>query len=212
MAQRRTLFPAVRPQCLRAMAVGGGPCRPLMAFASVRTSDSSPILVVLDAEPDLTLVPVTAAAVTAATANANAEANANNAKDYAQAHAGASANATANAIGNAVADANGIANASTIANANAKAKANATASAIANGNAEAKAYAVAGATAAVAAVEEVALSTRCCSKNVVSANPHAVWVNPAEVKVFLSCRDRGVSAAAAAADTASHKELSLIHI
>ncbi|CAN0102241.1 unnamed protein product, partial [Laminaria digitata] len=71
IAQRRTLVPAVRPQCLRAMAVGGGPSRPLMAFASVRTLDCSPILVILDAEPDLSSVPVPATAATTAGATAN---------------------------------------------------------------------------------------------------------------------------------------------
>lgn len=174
MAQRRTLVPAVRPQCLRAMAVGGGPSRPLMAFASVRTSDSSPVLVILDAEPNLSWAPAIATAATTTTsANANAIA-----KDYAQASANADAIANANS------------NVKFFGNANARARADAIA------NAKANARAVAGVAATVAAVEEVELSTRCCSKNVVSANPHAVWVNPTEVKVFLSPPDGGVTDAA----------------
>lgn len=44
-------------------------------------------------------------------------------------------------------------------------------------------------------VEEVELSTRCCTKSVVSANPHAVWINASEVKAFV--RSRGGTRVAA---------------
>lgn len=37
-------------------------------------------------------------------------------------------------------------------------------------------------------VKEVDLSTRCCGRSVVTALPDAVWVNPSEVKVFASGR------------------------
>lgn len=177
MAQRRMLVPAVRPQCLRAMAVGGGPSRPLMAFSSVRTSDSSPILVILDAEPDLSLVPAIATISTTNSANANDKATVDT-KDGAKASASANSKADARSLNNVQAEA--------------------------DANTKANASAIAGAAAAAAAVEEVELSTRCCSKNVVSANPHAVWVNPAEVKVFLSRPDGNDTAAGAAPGAASH--------
>ena len=167
-----------------------------MAFASVRTSDSSPVLVILDAEPDFSSVPF------ATTADCSSGGSASgcgrgiaNAKDSANATANANPIRETNSIANATASANGEATA--VANAKAYAVANAYANADGNAKAEGNVVAfIAGASAAMAAVEEVELSTRCCSKNVVSANPHAVWVNPAEVKVFLSRRDGGVSAAA----------------
>ncbi|CAM9999566.1 unnamed protein product, partial [Ectocarpus fasciculatus] len=48
ITRQRSLIPGVRPQSLRAMAVGGGRSLPVMIFASFRPSDGSPVLVVLD--------------------------------------------------------------------------------------------------------------------------------------------------------------------
>ncbi|CAN0126506.1 unnamed protein product, partial [Scytosiphon promiscuus] len=51
--------------------------------------------------------------------------------------------------------------------------------------------------------QEVELSTRCCSKSVFSASPHAVFVNPSEVKAFVCrrCRVRGRGGLAEGAST-----------
>lgn len=98
------MVPGARPQCLRALGVGGGPPRDLIGFACVRDSDRLPVLQVLDA-------------------------------------------------GDAAAPAEG-------------------------GGGEG------------ALVEEVELSTRCCGNSVVTARLHAVWVNPADVKVYASGEGR----------------------
>lgn len=52
MVEKRALIAGVPPQFVRTMAVGGGPRLPLVVFASVRESDDSPVLVILDASRD----------------------------------------------------------------------------------------------------------------------------------------------------------------
>lgn len=121
------------------MAVGGGPSRPLMAFAAVRPTDFSPILVVLDPEAALSLMPLDSAVTTDADGNSRA-----NGLDVGRLAGGVSAVVAA------------------------------------EGDTSDR-----GRVAAAAYEKELELSTRCCSKSVISAKPHAVWINPSEVKIFV---------------------------
>lgn len=52
MVEKRVLIAGVRPQFVRTMAIGGGPRLSLLVFASMRESDASPVLVILDASRD----------------------------------------------------------------------------------------------------------------------------------------------------------------
>lgn len=52
MVEKRVLIAGARPQFVRTMAIGGGPRLSLLVFASLRESDASPVLVVLDASRD----------------------------------------------------------------------------------------------------------------------------------------------------------------
>lgn len=57
-----------------------------------------------------------------------------------------------------------------------------------------------------AVVQEVELSTRCCGNSVVSARLHAVWVNPADVKIFVSGR-RGIGSELVGAEQRRRRRL-----
>lgn len=105
------------------MAVGGGSSRTLVVFASIRASDSSPILVILDTD-----------------------------------------HATAASVGTSPPVPPGV-------------------SIDGEGDDNHGGFLREG-------VQEVELSTRCCSKSVFAASPHAVFINPSEVKAFVCQRLR----------------------
>lgn len=155
MAQRRALVPGAPPQCIRAMALGGGPSRPLMAFASVRSSDSAPVLAIFDAERVVEASPTELTRLPVLTQNSDDEAKAGAVAGLNSGRGRRQRNslAVARAEDRVLLDVEGV-----------------------------SPWLGAG----LVMQEEVELSARCCSKSVVSGEPHAVWVNPCEVKAFIS--------------------------
>lgn len=146
--QRHSLIAGARPQCLRAMAIGGGPPRELIAFASLRPSDHTPVLVVVDTEKAAALgflrgAPDRGSGKPDVFGGGSREEPRTQDREQ-QLQTRVRHRRTGRAV------------------------------TIAEGGSEA------------ITVEVVELSARCCGNSVITARPHAVWVNPAEVKFFSS--------------------------
>lgn len=174
MAQRRALVPGAPPQCIRAMALGGGASRPLMAFASVRPSDNAPVLAIFDAERvvEASAAEYTSRPVLTQNRNDEAKAGAVAGLDGGRGRRQRNDLVVARAEDRVLLDVEGV-----------------------------SPWLGAG----LVMQEEVELSVRCCSKSVVSGEPHAVWINPCEVKAFVS-HGGGGGASAARGDVEGGKE------
>ncbi|CAN0235762.1 unnamed protein product, partial [Ectocarpus sp. 4 AP-2014] len=159
VTRQRPLIPGVRPQSLRAMAVGGGRSLPVMIFASFRPSDGSPVLIVLDTDTALaaaTAVSAVAAAAAAADGFATMGEKGKNPEPLRPSPGGG--------VDGDGGDGGGLQD-------------------------EGGGVLVPGEGGEGEDEHEVELATRCCSKSVFPARPHAVFVDPAEVKAFV-CRRR----------------------
>ncbi|CAB1109957.1 unnamed protein product [Ectocarpus sp. CCAP 1310/34] len=160
VTRQRPLIPGVRPQSLRAMAVGGGRSLPVMILASFRPSDGSPVLIVLDTDAALaaaTVATATAAAAAAAAAAAGFATKGESGKNPEPLWSSSTGGAVdgRGGRGGGLQDGGG--------------------GVVISGERGDE--------------HEVELATRCCSKSVFPARPHAVFVDPAEVKAFV-CRRR----------------------
>ncbi|CAN0315591.1 unnamed protein product, partial [Ectocarpus sp. 12 AP-2014] len=166
VARQRSLIPGVRPQSLRAMAVGGGRSLPVMIFASFRPSDGSPVLVVLDTDTALAAATAVTATTAAAAAAAGGFATMGDKGKNPEPRWSSSVGRPVGGGGGGGGCGGG------------------------GGLHEGGGGVVVSGEGGEGGDEhEVELATRCCSKSVFPARPHAVFVDPAEVKAFV-CRRR----------------------
>lgn len=128
------------------MPVGGGPARPVVLFASTRSSDGAPVLTILDTD--------TAIAAAAGSAAGSAVSGSEEAGTAGHPSPGSSLSVGGDGDGDGGGGVGG------------------------GGLSLSREGLGAG-------VGEVELSTRCCSKSVFAASPHAVFVHPAGIKAFV---------------------------